>query len=185
MVEYPNQCHVTDLLVVDLRSSLAYFMMTHPLLIAGKLLIETLVVRQLPTHTHTHIHTHAHSIENIHVYYTLTAFYTHVHTLIPASQSLAHIFILSSRRFFCPEATITCVSTVRTAVAPATFALASMMEKILSMPMLSPTQGTCFPRGSNMPTNSSYRPPAATEPTAGTSVDLSLGSPEHESVKHI
>ena len=57
MVEYPNQCHVTDLFVVDLRSSLAYFMMTHPLLIAGKLLIETLVVRQLPTHTHTHTHT--------------------------------------------------------------------------------------------------------------------------------
>ena len=37
------------LLVVDLYSSLAYFMMTHPLPIAGKLPIKTLVARQLPT----------------------------------------------------------------------------------------------------------------------------------------
>ena len=43
------KCHVTDLLVVDLRSSLAYFTMTHPLLVASKLPIKTLVARQLPT----------------------------------------------------------------------------------------------------------------------------------------
>ena len=42
------------MLVVDLRSSLAYFMMTHPLPVAGKLPIKTLVARQLPTNTHTH-----------------------------------------------------------------------------------------------------------------------------------
>ena len=46
---HPSLCHVTDLLVVDLCSSLAYFMMTHPLPIAGKLPIKTLVARQLPT----------------------------------------------------------------------------------------------------------------------------------------
>ena len=46
---HPNQCYVTDLLVVDLRSSLAYFMMTHPLPVTGKLPIKTLVARQLPT----------------------------------------------------------------------------------------------------------------------------------------
>ena len=46
---HPNYCqihiHVTILLVVDLCSSLAYFVMTHPLLIAGKLptCIKTLV----------------------------------------------------------------------------------------------------------------------------------------------
>ena len=46
---HSNQCHVTDLLVVDLRSSLAYFVMTHPLPEACKLPIKTLVARQLPT----------------------------------------------------------------------------------------------------------------------------------------
>ena len=54
-------CHVTDLLVVDLRSSLAYFMMTHPLPIADKLPIKTSVARQLPTYTHTCTHTHTHT----------------------------------------------------------------------------------------------------------------------------
>ena len=33
---HPNYCQITVLLVVDLCSSLAYFMMTHPLPIAGK-----------------------------------------------------------------------------------------------------------------------------------------------------
>ena len=46
---HPNYCQITILLVVDLCSSLAYFMMTHPLPIAGKLPIKTLVARQLPT----------------------------------------------------------------------------------------------------------------------------------------
>ena len=35
---HPNLCHITDLLVVDLHSSLAYYMMTHPFPVAGKLL---------------------------------------------------------------------------------------------------------------------------------------------------
>ena len=37
---HPNYCQVTILLVVDLCSSLAYFMMTQPLPIAGKLPIK-------------------------------------------------------------------------------------------------------------------------------------------------
>ena len=37
---HPNYCQITILLVVDLRSSLAYFMMTHHLPIAGKLPIK-------------------------------------------------------------------------------------------------------------------------------------------------
>ena len=49
-------------------------MMTHPLLIASKLPIKTLVAKQLPinTHTHTHTHTHAHTHTN-----------THTHTALP------------------------------------------------------------------------------------------------------
>ena len=46
---HPNYWQITILLVVDLRSSLAYFMMTQPLPIAGKLPIKTLVAKQLPT----------------------------------------------------------------------------------------------------------------------------------------
>ena len=46
---HPNYWQITILLVVDLCSSLAYFMMTQPLPIAGKLLIKTLVAKQLPT----------------------------------------------------------------------------------------------------------------------------------------
>ena len=46
---YPNYCQITIMLVVDLCSSLAYFMMTQSLPIAGKLPIKTLVARQLPT----------------------------------------------------------------------------------------------------------------------------------------
>ena len=43
-IEIPN--YVTDLLVVDLHLSLAYFMMTHPLPVAGKLPMNTLIARQ-------------------------------------------------------------------------------------------------------------------------------------------
>ena len=50
---HPNYCQITILLVVDLCSSLAYFMMTHPLTVAGKLPIKTLVARQLPTKRNT------------------------------------------------------------------------------------------------------------------------------------
>ena len=49
---HPNYCQITILVVVDRCSSLAYFIMTHPLPIAGKLPIETLVARQLPTNIH-------------------------------------------------------------------------------------------------------------------------------------
>ena len=41
--------YITILLVVDLCSSLTYFMMTQPLPIAGKIPIKTLVAKQLPT----------------------------------------------------------------------------------------------------------------------------------------
>ena len=46
---HPNYWQITILLVVDLYSSLAYFMMTQPLPIAGKFPIKTLVAKQLPT----------------------------------------------------------------------------------------------------------------------------------------
>ena len=49
---HPNYWQITILLAVDLCSSLAYFMMTHPLPIAGKLPIKTLVAKQLPTNVH-------------------------------------------------------------------------------------------------------------------------------------
>ena len=50
---HPNYWQITILLVVDLCSSLAYFMMTHPLPIAGKMPIKTLVAKQqLPTIIH-------------------------------------------------------------------------------------------------------------------------------------
>ena len=48
---HPNYWQITILLVVDLCSSLAYFMMTQPLPITGKLPIKTLVAKQLPTNT--------------------------------------------------------------------------------------------------------------------------------------
>ena len=58
----PNSCHITDLLVVDLCLSLAYFMMTYPLPLAGKLPIEKLVATNkhscVYTRRHTHVHTH-------------------------------------------------------------------------------------------------------------------------------
>ena len=49
---HPNYWQITILLVVDLCSSLAYFMMTQPLPIAGKLPIKTLVAKQLPTNNY-------------------------------------------------------------------------------------------------------------------------------------
>ena len=48
---HPNYWQIIVLLVVDLSSSLAYFMMTQPIPIAGKLPIKTLVAKQLPTNT--------------------------------------------------------------------------------------------------------------------------------------
>ena len=46
---HPNCWQITILVVVDLCSSMVYFMMTHPLPIAGKMPIKTLVAKQLPT----------------------------------------------------------------------------------------------------------------------------------------
>ena len=65
---------ITILLVVDLCSSLAYFMMIQPLPIAGKLPIKTLVARgnyqQIHTRKHCvyayYIHTHAHVFMHTH-----------------------------------------------------------------------------------------------------------------------
>ena len=45
---HPNYWQITILLVVDLCSSLVYFMMIQFLPIAGKLPIKTLVAKQLP-----------------------------------------------------------------------------------------------------------------------------------------
>ena len=42
---HPNYWQITILLVVDLGSSLSYFMMTHPLPIASKMPIKTLVAK--------------------------------------------------------------------------------------------------------------------------------------------
>ena len=62
---HPNYWQITILLVVDLCSPLAYFMMTQPPPIVGKLPIKTLVAKQLPTNTQTHIHTYTH----VHIVY--------------------------------------------------------------------------------------------------------------------
>ena len=53
MVEctYPGYSQITILLIVALCSSLAYFMMTHPLPIAGKLPIKTLVAKHVFTYS--------------------------------------------------------------------------------------------------------------------------------------
>ena len=53
---YPNYCQITILLVVDLLSSLAYFMMTHPLSIASKLPINLWLLGNYQ-HTYTLTHT--------------------------------------------------------------------------------------------------------------------------------
>ena len=51
---HPNYCHITDLLVVDLCSSLAYFVFTLPLPVAAKFPIElSLLCNYQHTHTHT------------------------------------------------------------------------------------------------------------------------------------
>ena len=41
----------------------------------------------------------------------------------------------------------------------------SIMEKSLSIPILTPTHGILRPLGANIPTSSSYLPPPATDPT--------------------
>ena len=79
---HPNYCQITILLVIDLCLSLAYFMMTHPLPIASKLPIKTLVARQLPTNTHTHtawVHAYTHThMAWVHTYtHNILCTYTH------------------------------------------------------------------------------------------------------------
>ena len=49
----PINAIYTDLLVVDLHSSLAWFTMTYPLPVASKLPIKTVVTRQLPTNVYS------------------------------------------------------------------------------------------------------------------------------------
>ena len=73
---HPNYCQITILLVVDLCSSLAYFMVTQPLPITGKFPIKTLVAKQLQTKCHAYARTHIHSL-------TCNTLNTHtpVHTL--------------------------------------------------------------------------------------------------------
>ena len=56
---HPNYWQTTILLVIDLCSSLAYFVMTQPLPIAGKSPIKILAAKQLPTNIRTYIHTYS------------------------------------------------------------------------------------------------------------------------------
>ena len=68
---HPNYYQITILLIVDLCSSLAYFMMTHSLPIACKLPIKTLVARQLPTNTHNNI--------ILYIVHVTTRIHSHIH----------------------------------------------------------------------------------------------------------
>lgn len=103
-------------------------------------------------------------MKHCHIFKVIQAKNTDLHcTLMSASHSWVQILILSSRRFFCPDATNTCVWIVRI---PFPRARTSRIEKMRSIPMLTPTHGTTLLFGSNMPTSSSYRPPPATDPTA-------------------
>ena len=78
---HPNYCQITILLVVDLCSSLAYFMMTQPLPIASKLSIKTLVAGQLPINICTHMHTNTTKLYwSIHCSYTHSMSCEHTHT---------------------------------------------------------------------------------------------------------
>ena len=65
---HPNLRHVTILFVGS--SSLAYFMMTHPLSIASKLPIKASAARQLPTNTHTMytVNTNENTYNHMYVY---------------------------------------------------------------------------------------------------------------------
>ena len=49
---HPNYCQISIMLVVDILSSLAYFMMTYSLHVPENLPIKTLVARQIPTNTY-------------------------------------------------------------------------------------------------------------------------------------
>ena len=78
---HPNECHVTDLLAVDLCSSLAYFMTTHPLLVASKLPIKALVAKQLQTHTHACTHTRARAHTHTHIHTRTHTHLTHFYSM--------------------------------------------------------------------------------------------------------
>ena len=96
---HPNYCQITILLVVDLYSSLAYFVMTQPLPIAGKLPIKTLVAKQLPTNTHTHalnMDTHVHSCRIKYKYLTNRHKYTKSYNSSNAPQLLSDNYFVGS-----------------------------------------------------------------------------------------
>ena len=63
---HPNYCQITILLVAHLCSSLAYFMMTQPLPVAGKLPIKTLVAIEATTNNYAHGIQLLHKFKNTH-----------------------------------------------------------------------------------------------------------------------
>ena len=79
----PNQRHVPDLLVhvVNLSSSLTYFMVSHPLPLAGKWPINKTDARQRPTN----VHTHTYAVTQLNKCIKITPFpllHTHTHKYI-------------------------------------------------------------------------------------------------------
>ena len=111
---HPNYWQITILLVVDLCSSLGYFMMTQPLPIAGKLPIKTLVAKQLPTNVHVvtpytvshaihagescmHVHVVVRVLHSFYVVYIQSLLYiisihihTYIHTCVHTFYSIIH-----------------------------------------------------------------------------------------------
>ena len=81
---HPSCCQITNLLVVDPLSSLAYPVMTHLLPVANKLRIKTLVAKQLPTNIQSHIHTYIYTYIQIYIQCVITlrlglTVYIHTH----------------------------------------------------------------------------------------------------------
>merc|ERR1719397_2223999 len=100
--------------------------------------------------------------------------------LMLASHSSVISFILSSTRFFWAEMMYTCVSTVLILLLLCLAMFASIIEKSLSMPMLTPTQGTLRPFGSNIPTSPPHHPThphSSTCPCPSTRPSTSPSSP--------
>ena len=95
---HPNYWQITILLVVDLCSSLAYFMMTQPLPITSKLPIKTLVAQQLPTSMYIHVY-----IYSPHRYFTLFP-HLHVYTYVQwCRQGGACGFICTQSMHLCTQ----------------------------------------------------------------------------------
>ena len=89
---HPNYCQISILLVVDLCSLLAYFMMTQPFPIASKLPIKTLVAMQLPTNVHGTIYLHPHEIQCR--WFSRSVFYKNVYSSV-------HIVFFDHAHIFC------------------------------------------------------------------------------------